>query len=181
MAVESLPGRAYRLFPQSGRATRKLIGRRSSRPRQPSLEDGRASSQKTATELRDLSGSGAHAGPFHLWPPQEASKSLGVWSLECAVVRSRAPSNTRLHLQGAPQRLASDETRRPHLRALTGASRCCTARSFGLPRSQRDVDWSPQRNRGASATDESHQKPRPRSTPDGLSLHEGDEAENAET
>jgi len=42
-------------------------------------------------------------------------------------------ANTRLHLQGAPQRLASDETRRPHLRALSGASRCCAARLFGGP------------------------------------------------
>ena len=35
--------------------------------------------------------------------------------------------NTRLHLQGAPQRLAPDEKRRPHLRALSGASRCYAA------------------------------------------------------
>ena len=100
MAVESLPGSANRLFPQSGRATRKAIGRRWSRPRQPSLEDGRASSQKTATNLRDLSDSGAHAGPFHLWRPRDASENLGAWSLECAVVRSRAPSNTELSGEG---------------------------------------------------------------------------------
>ena len=37
-------------------------------------------------------------------------------------------SNTWLHLQGAPQRLASDETPRPHLRALSGASHCWTVR-----------------------------------------------------
>ena len=131
MAVESLPGRAYRLFPQSGRATEKLIGRRWPRPRQPSLEDGRASSQKTATKLRDLADSGADAGPFHLWPPREASKSLGAWSLECAVVRSRAPSNTRDQLQRPPSTTAPmSGRRRGHTsRPLSVASRCWTARS----------------------------------------------------
>ena len=35
--------------------------------------------------------------------------------------------NTRLHLQGAPQRPAGGEGNRPLLRALSGARRCCAA------------------------------------------------------
>ena len=99
MAVESLPGRAYRLFPQSGRATEKLIVRRWSRPRQPSLEDGRASSQKTATRLRDLADSGAHAGPFHLWPatrgfeePRGSEPRMRIRSVPRSVQHSRSPA-----------------------------------------------------------------------------------------
>ena len=38
-----------------------------------------------------------------------------------SAARSLRPSNTRLHLQGAPQRPVA---KRPHLRALSGASRC---------------------------------------------------------
>ena len=38
------------------------------------------------------------------------------------------PQNTRVHLQGAPQRLALSNER-PHLRALSGATRCSTALS----------------------------------------------------
>ena len=121
MIVESLPGRAYRLFSQGGRATEKLIGRRWPRPRQPSLEDGRASSQKTATKLRDLADSGADAGPFHLWPPRYACKDLGSRSLECAVVRSRAPSNnTEL----------SGEGPRPSAWTSSAPILCCTAPSL---------------------------------------------------
>jgi len=120
MAVESLPGRAYRLFPQSGRATRRPIGRRWSRPRQPSLENGRASSQKAATKLRDLSDSGAHAGPFHFWPPRDALKSLGACSLECAFVRSRAPSNTALSGKAGLQRLPAKRAHQPALGSAFG-------------------------------------------------------------
>ena len=45
-------------------------------------------------------------------------------------VRSCSPSNTRVHLQGAPQRPVA---KRPHLRALSGATRCCTAGYCAAP------------------------------------------------
>ena len=60
---------------------------------------------------------------------------VALYRFDVATLVSRnlyRPQNTRLHLQGAPQRLASDEARRPHLRALSGASRCCAARSLCL-------------------------------------------------
>ena len=59
-----------------------------------------------------------------LWisPPSAAMASTAKPRI---VIPSLAPHNTRLHLQGAPQRLAA---KRPHLRALSGASRCYAAR-----------------------------------------------------
>ena len=41
--------------------------------------------------------------------------------------------NTRVHLQGAPQRPADVEGNRPHLRALSGATRCWTGRWLWEP------------------------------------------------
>ena len=40
---------------------------------------------------------------------------------------SHCPDNTRVQLQGAPQRPAGGKARRPHLRALSVATRCCAA------------------------------------------------------
>ena len=115
-------------FYRSGPATEMLMGTTRSRPCQPSLDDGRASSQKAATKLRGLSNAETLAGPFRFRQPRGASKNLGSQSLQGASGRSLAPSNTRLHLQGRLKKTGPPRNETgPHLAPLSGASRCSTA------------------------------------------------------
>ena len=65
-------------------------------------------------------------GPFELGSKDEHPRPRRV-EVQGSSGPSLDPYNTRVHLQGAPQRLASDEKRRPHLRALSGATRCYAA------------------------------------------------------
>jgi hypothetical protein len=62
-----------------------------------------------------------------------SERRQGNWLITATLADHDRPQNTRVHLQGAPQRLASDENQWPHLRALSGATRCSTAGSFGRP------------------------------------------------
>ena len=65
---------------------------------------------------------GTHDRQYGLYPISSQRTCLRDFR-----VTSSRPDNTGLHLQGAPQRLAS-ANERPHLRALSGARPCCEAR-----------------------------------------------------
>ena len=53
---------------------------------------------------------------------------------------------TRVHLQGAPQRLAA---KRPHLRALSGATRCCKALATRLEDTMLETGLVAMKNRSS--------------------------------